>query len=393
MTAPSAPSGRIAAACILFLWFGPAPAFSAPPAPAIGHPDADPAAVRAAIEATLRGMSAAVLAGDADAYLRAVWKGDPNWAREQENWAADLRRGNVPRDFEFTLAAASLDLSDGWAAAEATMSWSMKAPGPRRTLDFPARFAQSDSGEWLYAGEHWETLEGDRVRVLFPRGFERGAQVVADELPEVRQRVHEGFELEADDLVDRLQEVKLYATMDHLQQSIYLSYEEPLGGWNEPGEAIKLLATQVRRRGSARHLLAHEYGHVATFELGDKAPRMPWWALEGAAELATESIGAGRPDGLVRSWARTGELIDWPRLADFRGEARDHPTHVYKQGQHMLGYISERFGRGGRNAWLTAMAQGRTLGEATQETLGVSFEELDRQWRESLAQEPQSPPP
>ncbi len=355
------------------------------PAHLLTSSSADPASARAGIEAVLREMTAAVLAGDPEAYLRHVWKGEADWAKEQENWAADLKR-HVPEQFEFSILDGELSLSDGWAEGEVRMSWKVDG-GPRRSLDLPARFAEGDSGGWQYAGERWGVLEGDKVRVFFPEGFDAAAQVVADEMPAVRERVHEGFELMDDDIVGRVQQVKLYATMEHLQQSIYLSYEEPLGGWNEPGEAIKLLASAVRRRGSARKLLAHEYGHVATFELGDKAPKMPWWALEGVAELSAEAFAGGSPDSLVRMWARNGDLLEWNQLADFRGEARGHPMHVYKQGQHMLGYISERWGRSGRNTWLTRMAGGESLDEATQGALGITFEQLDREWRASLEAE------
>jgi hypothetical protein len=145
----------------------------------------DPAAARAGVEAALRGMAVAVLAGDADGYLAHVWKGEADWAKEQENWAADLKR-HVPDKFEFELRG-ELALSDGWADGEARMSWRM-AGGPRRSVDLPVRFA-GNGGGWLYAGERWEVIEGDRVRVLFAGGFEGAAQVVADELPEVRARV------------------------------------------------------------------------------------------------------------------------------------------------------------------------------------------------------------
>ncbi len=361
-----------------------APALTCSLAHALRRSGSDPAVARSGIDATLRAMTAAVLAGDADAYLTHVWRGDANWAKEQENWAADLKR-HVPREFTFELRGGELTLSDGWAEGEARMSWAMEEGG-HRSVDLPVRFAQGGSG-WQYAGEKWEVLGGDRVRVLFPEGFEKAARVVVDELPAVRERVHDGFELTEDDIVERVQEVKLYASMEHLQQSIYLSYKEPLGGWNEPGEAIKLLAIAVRWRGSARKLLAHEYGHVATFEFGDQASQMPWWALEGVAELSAEAFGEANPDDLVRLWARNGELLEWDRLADFRGEAREHTGHVYKQGQHMLGYVSERWGRSGRNAWLTRMAQGESLDRATRGALGVSFDQLDREWRESLEKE------
>ncbi|MFM9994629.1 MAG: peptidase MA family metallohydrolase [Phycisphaerales bacterium] len=361
---------------------GPA---AAPPALGDAAP-ADPAAARAQIELTLRAMAAAVLAGDAEAYLDRVWKGDPHWATEQRNWAADLAH-HVPTEVAFALMGEPA-LSDGWAEGEVEVSWRMEGGKPRK-VSFDARFARAegDGGGWLYAGERWDVLERDGVRVLFPRGFDAAAEVVVEVLPEIRAHVHEGFALEEDDLVTRVQEVKLYETMNHLQQSIYLSYTEPLGGWNEPDEAIKLMASGVRGRGGARSLLAHEYGHVATFEFGPQATLMPWWVLEGVAELASEAYSGSNSDSLVRRWARTDALMDWDKLGDFRGEARTHTFHVYRQGHHMVGYVSERFGREGRNTWLRALARGLTLDEASREALGLPFGELDAEWRESLKTE------
>ena len=61
----------------------------------------------------------------------------------------------------------------------------------------------------------------------------------------------------------------------------------------------------------------------------------------------------------------------------FRATPPEFSAHVYKQGQHMLRYISARFGLTARNAWLRAMARGRSLDEATREALGLPFADLD----------------
>ena len=60
----------------------------------------------------------------------------------------------------------------------------------------------------------------------------------------------------------------------------------------------------------------------------------------------------------------------------------------------MLGFISERFGRTGRNAWLRLLAQGAGLEPATQGALGLTFEGLAKEWRSSLpADEPEEEAP
>lgn len=349
---------------------------------------------RAQIDALLTSIEAAVLAGDAAAYIAHVDPADPVFLKEQQNWAADFKR-HVPVEFDIALVA-DPEARGTSLFAPIRFSWRLDQWKNPRTLDFTARFApspkDSDSPHpWLYSGESWETLDGEGVLVFFPEGRLALARQVAQSFPEVRAHVEDGFQLK----VDRVQEVKLYPSMRHLQHSIYLSYTDGLGGWNEPGESVKLLATGLNER-AIKPLLAHEFGHVATFEMGDHATHMPWWILEGVAELASESFSRGRRgvDRAVRAWARTGALADWDKLADFHDCPPELQGYVYSQGHHMVGYISDTHGREARNAWLRAMAQGQSLDQASREALGLSFDELDAAWRASVApaQEPAGEP-
>jgi hypothetical protein len=340
-------------------------------------------------------MSAAVSGADGEAYLSCVSLADPCFATEQRNWAKDLKRA-APERFEFTLDGEDPALaSDGAAEAKVRMSWRMPE-GRDRSLAYTARFVRADAG-WLYAGERWQKVEADRIRVFYEGDLEPVARRVAEVLPAVRAHVQEEFQLEGDaDLAERTQEIKLYRSMRHLQQSIYLSYKNSLSGWNEPGESIKILAQAETGKGALRPLLGHEYGHVATFQLGPKATDMPWWVLEGVAELASDESGRGWDgvDRMVRRWAADDELVEWERLADFHGEATQHTSHVYHQGHHMIGYITREFGREKRNTWLREMAGGRLIDDATRDVLGMSFADLDARWRRGLVEkrEPEAPP-
>jgi hypothetical protein len=137
-------------------------------------------------------------------------------------------------------------------------------------------------------------------------------------------------------------------------------------------------------------LVAHEFGHVATFELGAHANKMPWWVLEGVAELSAEQWGR-KPQNAVKAWAKAGRLAPWDGLADFETVEAKWRGHVYTQGHHMLGYVSERFGRDGRVAWLTAMAAGKSIDEASREAFSLSFPDLDAAWRATLPAKDEAP--
>lgn len=390
-------------ACAVALWagghhaalaLGPAaadPDRSRPAEPVLAGPEladpvvAGPSETRAAIESLLEAMSARVVAGDGAGYIELIDPRDEAFAKEQHNWAEDIAQ-RTPESFAMALD----DDEAGPTAAEGTeairaavrVRWSMPA-GSARSVVYPARFVRTDAG-WRYAGRAWETLEGPGVRVLYEPTLEPVARTIVSVMPEVEAHVLEGFGLDADPR--RVQEVKLYRSMRELQFSIYPSYVDPLSGWNEPGESIKVLARPRQQAGELRILLAHEYGHVASFLLGERITDAPWWVLEGVAELSSErySRSGRRVERVMAGLAKAGALADWDDLSDFRTVKPEHTGLVYLQGHAMVGFISDTYGRAGRNAWLRALARGMTLDEATRQSLGVSFDELDRLWRDSI---------
>lgn len=363
-------------------------ATKAPDAPATPAPDADVAKLSALIER----MARAVLATDIAGYMACVDRADPVFLQEQKNWARDLERKPVG---EFSIKAENFRVEATPAespieiVADLTMNWTIKDAGSPRFLKFVAKFVDR-KGEWLYAGENWKVMEREGVRVFFDAGRENIAATICEIMPAIRTHVHQGFAL----TIDRVQEVKLYSSMKHLQQSIYLSYTDGLGGWNEPGESIKLIASAHPDKEGLTSVLAHEYGHVCTFELGPKANDAPWWVLEGVAELSSEHYADNGQfaQRAVRRMAKSGRLRDWASLSDFHNTTQGDMQMVYTQGHAMLGYISERFGREKRIAWLKAMATGSAIDDASKAIFDLSFAELDAQWRESLKPQEEAGP-
>ncbi|MFO0835917.1 MAG: peptidase MA family metallohydrolase [Phycisphaerales bacterium] len=352
-------------------------------------PDAEVAKLNVLIER----MTKAVLATDIAGYMACVDRADPVFLQEQKNWAKDLERMPVS---EFSIKAenfraeVSSKEGPGEIIADLTMNWKIKDAGSARFLKYAGRFVDR-KGEWLYAGEHWRVMEREGVRVFFDAGRENIAAMICEIMPGIRKHVHEGFAL----TIDRVQEIRLYSSMQHLQHSIYLSYTDGLSGWNEPNESIKMIASAHPDKEGMTSVLAHEYGHVCTFELGPRANDAPWWVLEGVAELSSESYDDNGQfaQRAVRRMAKNGRLRDWASLSDFHNTKQADMQMVYTQGHAMLGYISERFGREKRIAWLRAMATGSTIDDASKAIFDLSFTELDAQWRESLKPKEEAPAP
>lgn len=347
---------------------------------------------KAEVRAVMDDIQKAVLKGDKTSYIAHVATDDAIFLKEQQNWAADFDH-HVPVEYTISIKDDEGTFEATESKFQMTTEWKMGEDvrrAPSRKLTFPVVFKKIE-GQWLYAGEDWLVLEAPGVegaagaRVKFYAGAEKRSQTIVSVLPEVRVHVDKGFDVK----IDRVQEVKVYKSMLHLQHSIYLSYVDDLGGWNEPGESIKVLSYEIRGEKATKALLAHEYGHVCTFEYGDKTSDMPWWVLEGVAELASEEYrgDADSTDALVKMWAKYDELAPWADIADFRTtDQKKWGANVYKQGHHMLGYISEKFGKESRIKWLKTMAKGKTIDEASKEVLKMTFDELDKQWRESVTE-------
>jgi len=345
----------------------------------------DPA-VQFEVEQTLSNMAAAAISGDAAGYLEYIDRADPEFFNEQKYFANDLSK-KPPESLTFEVGEVSA--GDGAAEGMLTVSWTMPGAKPRE-VSFGAKFVQGQAG-WVYAGETWERHAAPGVLVLCDPGLDELADRTVEAFSAVRAGVEEGFGLADAPLARKTQKIKLFGSVKHLQVSICLSYEDGLGGWNEPGEPIKLLAGERTKDASLRRLLAHEYGHVATFELGDKANLMPWWVLEGVAELSAEKF-ATRRSGSVENWARAGRLAPWEEIADFEKTSRKFMRNVYAQGHSMVAYISERWGADARNQWLRAMSQGASIDQATRAVMAMGFEELSVAWRATLPAEGEEAP-
>lgn len=368
----------------------PVPAADPSAAASVG-PSLDAENLRA-VESLLSSMSSEVLKGDAAAYLKNIDRRDACFVAEQTYWANDLKKFPALA-FEQKLEDARADGTDA-AVGKLTWTWKVKkgeGEPKERTVTFDARFTKTAEG-WRYAGEQWlrrESKENGNVLVLFQPGFEELAEGICEVFPEIRAHVEEGFGI----TVPRVQEVKMYASMKHLQAGICLSYTDGLGGWNEPGESIRQLVRRKQTGKESMTVLAHEFGHVCTFELGPKSNEMPWWVLEGVAELSAEHFAKShdRNDEQIRRMKEKGRLAEWKDLTTFGEVTGENYGKVYSQGHHMLGFISETFGREKRVAWLRKMATGSTLDDATKSELGMPFAELDAKWRESLKPLPEAP--
>lgn len=344
-------------------------------------------AVGERIDSLLVEMQDAIARKDVGAYMALVDTTDPVWATEQRAWASDLSINPVEDVTVARVWDSVIELAEsGDAVTTIDIMWYVPGEELDRSFTFDAVFRPVGlaDGRWVYAGRAWrEKHDGiDGVVVYGDGQFDGLDDRIAERVPTLRAGVEELMDVTLDaDIV-----VKVYPEVSSLQASIALSYTDPLGGWNEPGESIKILGRDGLDGEALDTLLAHEIGHAVSFAMGEQIINAPWWVLEGIAEVSADKFSKdsdARMNRIIKLVA-DDDLRDWSQLADFRGEANNHAMHVYLQGWSMVHHVGSFYGEDKRNAWLTAMGQSRTLDQATRDTLAISFSSLDRQWRAML---------
>lgn len=354
-------------------------------------------------------MADAVRAANKSAYLTHIDPRDAEFKVEQQHWADELDQ-HAPASFEFIIVDEPATPDDDPVIdgdlARVTVRMTYRMPVGHATVadgkqaTWPAVFRRFDEdgngpepARWRYAGEDWISISGEYgaadagTRGTFVvrhfRGSEQVAQQVIAAFPEAKAHADAEFGIN----ITRPLQIKLYQDMEHLKASVYLSMpDEVLGGWNEPGESIKFMADYARSVERWRGAFAHEYGHVATWELGARAGSMPWWMAEGIAELVAERFmeNGEAVHRMMLRYAHEEKLCAWEAIADYDTAEQRVKRMAYHQGHHLMTYVTNKWGKFRRNSWISAVASGRTLDDATFDVFSMKFSDLDAEWRRSL---------
>ncbi|WP_027460025.1 hypothetical protein [Deinococcus murrayi] len=333
-------------------------------------------------------LQAAARAGDAAAYRSLLAPGG-TFTAEGAGFAADLAR-RPPRDVTYTFR----DVREEGAGATATLDlvWT-RVPGEVRRVSLPVRLVRA-GGVWRYAGEALTPVltETGTLLALSVPGLAQDAAFLAPLLPRAAREVERVLGLP----VPPGAVVKVYPDAERLSATVYPSLQ-PVSGWNEPGEAIKLVlpgGPPAQAEATALRVLAHEFAHLAVGAAAGQAGgaagdgRIPWWLHEGLANFAARAFfsesswraGQDRANAYARAgWVPLAELADFPAVPEAWWD------HAYRQGLGVVEFLAGQAGVGA--PWQLAQAFARTgdRDRAAREVGFASFAALEREARAWLA--------
>ncbi|MCH7760718.1 PD40 domain-containing protein [candidate division TA06 bacterium] len=237
-----------------------------------------------------------------------------------------------------------------------------------------------------YKDFHWQKTETPHFDIYYYQGEEDLARFASTVIEEANDALKEDFN---HTLSQRIP-VLIYNSHNDFQQTnvILELIDEYTGGFTEVYKNRVVVPFQGSYE-DFRHVLHHELTHAFEFDLlyggggiGSLLTRstviqLPLWLMEGMAEFTSQGT-RGDVEMVMQDVVIHEGLLSIREL-NFVGDYR-----AYKQGQSLLNFISERYGR---KKVGEIFHQARALGgieKAFKKTLRISLSELTEQWHNSL---------
>jgi hypothetical protein len=230
----------------------------------------------------------------------------------------------------------------------------------------------------------WSVLETEHFHVYFYPAEEEAARDAA----RMAERSYAKLSKLLDHEVKQPIPLILYASHTDFQQTNALSglIDEGTGGVTEFLKR-RVILPFTGSYGELDHVLTHELVHAFQVDVlfGDKSllsGRMgaspPLWFMEGMAEY----LSIGEIDNHTRMWLRDGALEGYLTSLPELGMTGD--IRVYRYGQAIFQFIDERYGTQKIAEMLQGVSRRGGLDRTVQSTLGISVEDLSKQWTEQM---------
>lgn len=236
-----------------------------------------------------------------------------------------------------------------------------------------------------YKDFDWKHIKTPHFTIYYYQGEEElakfAAQVAEDSYYQLKEDLSHTFR-------KRMPLIIYNSHNDFEQTNVTTSLiEESVGGFTE----IFKNRMVVPFEGSYerfRHVINHELVHVFQFDIlfgsrlgsvmqSEFMMSVPLWVMEGLAEF--ESLNwDSETESYLRDAVINNRLIPIQTLNYVYGYA------VYKEGQSIYKFISETYGRKKMGELFHTLKQKKDLEKALKSTIGLSIDQLNREWSKSL---------
>lgn len=230
-------------------------------------------------------------------------------------------------------------------------------------------------------GYELKTIEGPGITVYFDEFLESAARKVVSLYPELTR------ELEAR-VGWRIMEPPAIVLINDRQAFQSMVGVDYVVGIAVPSKQLIIIdyTTTTTRPFSLRTILKHELCHLLLHEYIGSS-RLPRWLDEGVAQWTSDGMAEivmKRDRFMVHRAIRTGRILPLSHLDRSFPRSEQGMLLAYEKSKSVVEYIIQKHGPSGLRAILQELRWGEHIDGALSRSLGVSLEELEAEWHDSL---------
>ena len=228
-------------------------------------------------------------------------------------------------------------------------------------------------------------LQNDDIIVAYETSLEGVAVEILRLYPDLKQELEKRFAWSLD-FRPQVVLVKNTRTFQRLSRSeLFVAFAVP---------EKKMIVIDYSRMNlhpfSLRITFKHELCHLLLHRhISDQS--LAKWLEEGICQWASDGIGEIFLD---KDWSGLDAAIMADRVLHFRQLTKDFPRNkpslilAYEQSKSMVNYIERQYGKSGILNLLGHLKKGESTDTATVKSLGISTEELEKNWLSHLESTP-----
>ena len=226
---------------------------------------------------------------------------------------------------------------------------------------------------------HWQTTTADTVTVTYYAGDQRFGQDALDTTVDAIRQFEERFGVQVNDPVD----VVIYGSEHDFAGALPANSSEWIGGFADPTLNV-IVADIAPGSGAAAEIdrvLTHEVVHLIL----DEATHNPFndppaWLNEGLATYY-QAVPDTRMGALLDDAVANGRLIPVRALNTGFPDDPDQALLSYAESESIVRFIIETRGEAAMADLLKVFRNGVAYDVAVQQALGLSLDDLDREWK------------
>ncbi|NJP05136.1 MAG: hypothetical protein HC837_05660 [Chloroflexaceae bacterium] len=211
-----------------------------------------------------------------------------------------------------------------------------------------------------------------------------GDQTFGDALVQVTEQSLQQLEQDIGATVQDPIKIYVYASSDAMRSALRSNSAEWIGGQAWP--ALGLILGHIRPGNvvEIERLIPHELSHQVLHQATDNPyGGVPLWFNEGLAVYNQGIVDAEFPL-MVNEAASSGELIPLEALAANFPADPQQARLSYAQSHSVVAYMIDTYGPEAMSELVNDFGAAMPTDTALEETIGLSVDELDTAWRESI---------